>query len=135
MTPENIPGLSQFITVVIGVAVTIGFLVLLQAMYAAVLERTREIGILKSMGASQLYILNLILRETEKDCPQFFQITRLLLQNNAYIREHLGHALRQARRCGVNRYLLPGINPSNRQSEQNTVSEAIGFAQRGSGSR
>jgi putative ABC transport system permease protein len=64
MTPENIPGLSQFITVVIGVAVTIGFLVLLQAMYAAVLERTREIGILKSLGASQLYIVHLILRET-----------------------------------------------------------------------
>jgi len=64
MTPENVPGLAQFIAVVIGVAITIGFLVLLQAMYAAVLERTREIGILKSMGASQLYILSLILRET-----------------------------------------------------------------------
>ena len=35
-----------------------------QAMYTAVMERTREIGILKSMGASKMYIVNVILRET-----------------------------------------------------------------------
>jgi putative ABC transport system permease protein len=33
-------------------------------MYTAVLERTREIGILKSLGASQFYVVNLVLRET-----------------------------------------------------------------------
>ena len=33
-------------------------------MYTAVMERTREIGILKSMGASKLYIVNIVLRET-----------------------------------------------------------------------
>src|SRR5206468_6368029 len=35
-----------------------------QAMYTAVMERTREIGILKSMGASKFYVVNVILRET-----------------------------------------------------------------------
>lgn len=64
MTASNLPGLSQFITVVITVAVIIGFIVIFQAMYTAVMERTREIGILKSMGASKLYIVNVILRET-----------------------------------------------------------------------
>src|SRR5437868_11173413 len=64
MTPSNLPGFNKFITVVIGVAVTIGFIVIFQAMYAAVMERTREIGILKSLGASKLYIVNAILRET-----------------------------------------------------------------------
>jgi putative ABC transport system permease protein len=64
MTASNLPGLSQFITVVICVAVVIGFIVIFQAMYTAVMERTREIGILKSMGASKLYIVNVILRET-----------------------------------------------------------------------
>jgi putative ABC transport system permease protein len=64
MTAGNLPGLSQFITVVIGVAVIIGFIVIFQAMYTAVMERTREIGILKSLGASKLYIMNVILRET-----------------------------------------------------------------------
>ena len=33
-------------------------------MYTAVMERTREIGILKSLGASKMYIVNVILRET-----------------------------------------------------------------------
>lgn len=64
MTMGNLPGLSIFIDVVIGVAVTIGFIVIFQAMYAAVMERTREIGILKSMGASKTYIVSAILHET-----------------------------------------------------------------------
>jgi putative ABC transport system permease protein len=49
---------------VIGVALVIGFIVIFQAMYTAVMERTREIGILKSLGASKFYIVNVILRET-----------------------------------------------------------------------
>ena len=64
MTPSNIPGLTKVIDVVIGISVVIGFIVIFQAMYTAVMERTREIGILKSMGASKLYIVNVVLRET-----------------------------------------------------------------------
>ena len=64
MTPDNLPGFDLAIRIVIGVAVVIGFLVIFQAMYTAVMERTREIGILKSMGASKWYIMNVILRET-----------------------------------------------------------------------
>jgi putative ABC transport system permease protein len=64
MTPSHLPGFNAFIGVVIGVSVIIGFLVIFQSMYTAVMERTREIGILKSMGASKSYIVMLILRET-----------------------------------------------------------------------
>jgi putative ABC transport system permease protein len=64
LTPDNIPALAIFIKIVIGISVTIGFIVIFQAMYTAVMERTREIGILKSMGASKAYIIALILRET-----------------------------------------------------------------------
>jgi putative ABC transport system permease protein len=64
MTPSNTPMLKTFIDVVIAISLIIGFIVIFQAMYAAVMERTREIGILKSMGASKVYIVNAILRET-----------------------------------------------------------------------
>ena len=64
MTPSHLPGFRPFIGVVIGVSSIIGFLVIFQSMYAAVIERTREIGILKAIGASKFYIVNAILRET-----------------------------------------------------------------------
>ncbi|MCL5262899.1 MAG: ABC transporter permease [Acidobacteria bacterium] len=63
MTPENLPGFKPALNTVIGIALIVGFLVIFQSMYTAVLERTREIGILKSLGASKLYIVNVILRE------------------------------------------------------------------------
>jgi putative ABC transport system permease protein len=56
--------LRNFIGVVIGVAVVVGFIVVFMAMYTAVLERTREIGILKAVGGSSGLILDLLLRET-----------------------------------------------------------------------
>ncbi|HZS29503.1 MAG TPA: FtsX-like permease family protein [Candidatus Angelobacter sp.] len=64
MAPDKVPGFNIFINVVIGVALVIGFIVIFQAMYTAVMERTREIGILKSLGASKAYIVNVVLRET-----------------------------------------------------------------------
>ena len=64
MPTSNYPGRSTFLDVVGGISVVIGFIVIFQAMYTAVMERTREIGILKAMGASRLYIVNVVLRET-----------------------------------------------------------------------
>jgi putative ABC transport system permease protein len=63
MTPDHLPGFNTALHVVIGIAVIIGFLAIFQSMYTAVMERTREIGILKSLGASKAYIVNLVLRE------------------------------------------------------------------------
>ncbi len=64
LTPEHLPAFNTALRTVMGIAVVIGFLVIFQAMYTAVLERTREIGILKALGASQFYIVNVVLRET-----------------------------------------------------------------------
>ena len=64
LTAGNLPGLKPFERIMIGIAVIIGFLVTFLAMYTTVLERTREIGILKALGASRGYITKLILRET-----------------------------------------------------------------------
>ncbi|WP_345945096.1 FtsX-like permease family protein [Granulicella sp. dw_53] len=56
--------LRNFIGVVIAIAVVVGFIVVSMAMYTAVLERTREIGILRSLGASSSMIFSLLLKET-----------------------------------------------------------------------
>ncbi len=63
-TPSRIPGFNLALNVVISIAVIVGFLVIFQSMYTAVLERTREIGILKSLGCSRLTIVSVVLRET-----------------------------------------------------------------------
>jgi putative ABC transport system permease protein len=64
LTINSVGLLRDFIGVVIGIALIVGFIVVAMAMYTAVLERTREIGILKALGASSGYILNLLFRET-----------------------------------------------------------------------
>ena len=61
---NSVPYIEAFTQVVIGIAVLIGFLVVCLSMYTAVLERTREIGILKALGASPGYIVGILLRET-----------------------------------------------------------------------
>jgi putative ABC transport system permease protein len=62
-TPSKFPGFDLALDVVISIAVIVGILVIFQTMYTAVLERTRELGILKSMGASKSTIVGVVLRE------------------------------------------------------------------------
>jgi len=64
LTINSVGLLRDFIGVVIGIALIVGFIAVTMAMYTAVLERTREIGILKALGASSGYIMNLLFRET-----------------------------------------------------------------------
>lgn len=59
---------SQFIYAIVALAVVIGFLVVLLSMYTAILERTREIGILKSLGATNGFIVIVLLREVAVLC-------------------------------------------------------------------
>ena len=68
MTSSNLPGLGAFINVMITIAVGIGFLVIFLSMYTTIIERTREIGVLKSLGASKPYIVEMILSETTLLC-------------------------------------------------------------------
>ena len=61
---NNVPELRMFIRLVAGLSVMFGFLIVFLSMYTAILERTREIGILKALGASSSYILGILIRET-----------------------------------------------------------------------
>lgn len=64
MTSENIPALDVFLNTVVLVAVTIGLMVIFLSMYTTITERTREIGILRSLGASKGFVVRLILQES-----------------------------------------------------------------------
>ncbi len=63
MWAQGVPSLQVFLNVVIGLAVFISTLTIFLSLYTAITERTREIGILKSMGGSKSFIVGAI--ETE----------------------------------------------------------------------
>jgi len=60
---QTIFPVEVFLNTVIGLAVVISTLVILLAMYTTIMERTREIGILKSLGASKRFIVASIEKE------------------------------------------------------------------------
>jgi putative ABC transport system permease protein len=64
MNSSNLPELKPFIRTMVGIGVVISFLVVLLNMHTLILERTREIGILKALGFSRFGIVKLLLGET-----------------------------------------------------------------------
>jgi putative ABC transport system permease protein len=68
MTSTSLPGLDTFVRSMIALAVAIGFLVIFLSMYSTVVERTRDIGVLKSLGASKIYIVQALLGEIGVIC-------------------------------------------------------------------
>jgi putative ABC transport system permease protein len=68
MTATNIPGLKTFIHAMIALAIAIGLLVIFLTMYTTVIERTRDIGVLKSLGADRSFIVRAVLAESAALC-------------------------------------------------------------------
>jgi putative ABC transport system permease protein len=64
LSGARMPGLKELQFTVVFVSMLLSFMVILLAMYTTIFERTREIGILKSLGATRLFILGMILRES-----------------------------------------------------------------------
>ena len=60
---RSIPYLGVFLRALVGLAAVVSALVVMLAMYTTITERTREIGILKAMGASRGYIVGVIEKE------------------------------------------------------------------------
>ncbi len=60
---KSVPSLQIFLRVLVVLAAIVSALVVMLAMYTTITERTREIGILKAMGASRGYIIGEIERE------------------------------------------------------------------------
>lgn len=57
---DRIPGLNTFLRVLVGLAAFISTIFVLLSMYTTITERRKEIGILKSLGASKSFIVKTI---------------------------------------------------------------------------
>ncbi|MBA3713751.1 MAG: ABC transporter permease [Pyrinomonadaceae bacterium] len=60
---KSIPYLGVFLRTLVGLAAVVSALVVMLAMYTTITERTREIGVLKALGASRGYIISVIEKE------------------------------------------------------------------------
>jgi putative ABC transport system permease protein len=68
LADARLPGLKEFRITLVVVSMLLSFMVILLAMYTTIFERTREIGILKSLGASRRFIVGMILKESAIIC-------------------------------------------------------------------
>ena len=57
---ERIPGLGTFLRVLVGLGAFVSTIFVLLSMYTTITERRKEIGILKSLGASKSFIIKVI---------------------------------------------------------------------------
>src|SRR4030095_8599649 len=69
---NNLVALRYFLNTVIFIATVVGFFAIFLAMYTAITERTREIGILKSLGASKSFVLSIFMKESLLLCALGF---------------------------------------------------------------
>jgi len=57
---QRVPGLNTFLRVLVGLGAFVSIVFVLLSMYTTITERRKEIGILKSLGASKVFIISTI---------------------------------------------------------------------------
>jgi len=65
---ESFAQMYTYINLASGVALAVCFLFIMLTMYTLILERTREIGVLRSLGATRRYVLRTVLCESMLIC-------------------------------------------------------------------
>ena len=64
MSSSKLPELRPFIRTMVVLGIVVSFLVVLMNMHTMMMERTREIGILKALGFTRLEVVQMLLGET-----------------------------------------------------------------------
>ena len=64
MSSSKLPELRPFIRTMVVLGIVVSFLVVLMNMHTMVMERTREIGILKALGFTRIEVVQMLLGET-----------------------------------------------------------------------
>lgn len=127
---SNLPVFRNFIYAVVGLATTISFLIILLAMYTTITERTREIGILKSLGASKMYVIGIILKESLLICGigvgvgflLTFAVNRLITASFPLLPIDISVRWRILAAClGVSGGLLGAVYPALKAANQDPV--------------
>ncbi|MFP5264890.1 MAG: ABC transporter permease [Blastocatellia bacterium] len=119
------PALQTFLKVVVALSIIVSSLVILLTMYTTVTERTRQIGVLKSLGASKLWIAGEIEKEAllisslgvlagfALSAVGKFIITRLTSMNVELEAVWLFYALVLGMLAGVLGALYPALRAAN----------------------
>ncbi|HEX8090616.1 MAG TPA: ABC transporter permease [Blastocatellia bacterium] len=119
------PALQTFLKVVVALSIIVSSLVILLTMYTTVTERTRQIGVLKSLGASKLWIAGEIEKEAllisslgvlfgfALSVAGKFIITRLTSMNVELEAVWLFYALALGMLAGVLGALYPALRAAN----------------------
>jgi putative ABC transport system permease protein len=86
---QNMVGLQEFKRALTAMAVAVSFLVVLLAMYTTIIERTREIGILRAIGATQGKVVQFVVTESFLICLSGVVVGILLaLATRFYLMPH-----------------------------------------------
>ena len=121
----QIPGIQGFIRAVMGLSMVVSSLVILLAMYTTITERTREIGILKSLGAPKIYIIGVI--EKEAVAISAIGVAAASALHSALFHSHLVSRLSTARLSIAQQKLLeqPGASERIGQIDSGLIANQV----------